>query len=292
MKRQIVFILSTNYAGSHFLALQLGSHSRCLSLGEFHRYRRSPAKMGRSACHVCESDDVCPVFQGVYGAPPGELFDRVFGNLAGMDPQLATVVDNSKKWDWAERFMGLKDYDLRFLHLIRDPRALVRRWLMNSKERGEARKIRFRTARRLWPHALGILLGPEDNVYAHKWVMQNREITDFLSRHQASHKLLTYRELVHFPDRVLGEIMTWLGQDYEPAQRQYWKFTHHGSQKPQYMKAPAGGKLHDQRWRQDLAPEVRERVAGHFQVRHYIAALGAGLDADGLVLHPEWQSTD
>ena len=288
MKRQIVFILSTNYAGSHFLALQLGSHSRCLSLGEFHRYRRSPGKMGRSACHICESDDVCPVFKGVYGAPPHELFGRVFGNLAGIDPQLSTVVDNSKKWDWAERFLGLDDCDLRFLHLIRDPRALVRRWLMNSEERGEAWKIRLRTARRLWPHALGILFGPEDNVYVHKWAMQNRQISDFLTRHELASRLLTYRELVHFPDRVLDEIMGWLGHEYEPAQQHYWDFTHHGSQKAQYMKAPEGGKLHDQRWQTDLSTEVQERVTGHAAVRRYIDGLGLQLAANGLVLHPGW----
>lgn len=39
-KKQIVYILSTNYAGSHFLALMLASHSRCASVGEVHQLRK------------------------------------------------------------------------------------------------------------------------------------------------------------------------------------------------------------------------------------------------------------
>jgi len=288
VKRQIVFVLSTNYAGSHFLALQVSSHSRCLSLGEFHRYRRSPDRLSRRACDICPSDAECPVFSGVYGASDHALFDRVFQNVGSYSPDVATVVDNSKKPDWAQRFLGLGDYDLRFLHLVRDPRALVRRWALTCKERGEVLKTRLRTARRLLPHAFDILSGPEDNVYAHKWVMQNREITTFLNRHQLSHRLVAYRELVQFPDRVVGDIMGWLGHQYEPSQLGYWNFTHHGSQKARYMKPPEGGKFHDQRWRTDLDVAVQERVAHHPQVNAYLAQIGMRLQDDGLVLHADW----
>src|SRR2546428_11097791 len=39
LKRTIIYILSTNYAGSHYLSLLLGSNSRSIHLGEIKRLR-------------------------------------------------------------------------------------------------------------------------------------------------------------------------------------------------------------------------------------------------------------
>ena len=94
MQRQIVFVLSTNYAGSHFLSLQLASHSQCISLGEFHRYKRSAARR-RQACSICADDEQCPVFHGLDNVALPQLFSKVFENIHALDPAITSGIDNS-----------------------------------------------------------------------------------------------------------------------------------------------------------------------------------------------------
>jgi hypothetical protein len=288
MERQIVYVLSTNYAGSHFLALQLASHSRCASVGEFHRYRR-PAATRRQACSICPDDEQCPVYRGLDEVPLRQLFDRVFANVQAVNPQVTALIDNSKKPDWAARFLDLEGFRQRYVHLVRDPRALVRRWMLCYETPAAKGKVRRLTARRCWPHLLSILRGPEDNVYVHKWAYQNRLISRFIRKNHLDARVITYQDLVQFPERILGDLMGWLGLEFEPRQLEYWTVTHHGSQKPEYMKAPAGGgRFHDLRWQQYLSPEAQQRIPAHPEVRRYLAELGITLNASGLTLHPEW----
>ncbi|MBN2452579.1 MAG: hypothetical protein JXR77_19500 [Lentisphaeria bacterium] len=286
MGRQIVTVLSTNYAGSHFLALQLASHSRAVSLGELHRFKRS-ADRRRQACSICPDDASCPVFHGLEGVPLGALYDRVFANLEAMDPRIALAVDNSKKPEWARRFLDLEGYTRRYIHLIRDPRALVRRWMLCYESAAEKSKVRRLMARRCWRRAWQILRGPEDNVYVHKWAYQNRRISRFLERFGLDARVITYQDLVLFPEQTLEGLMAWLGLTFEPDQLHYWTKKHHGSQKPQYMRPPPDGvRFHDLRWREYLAPEVRRRIADHREVRPYLAELGIVMTETGLTRHP------
>lgn len=288
MDRQIVYVLSTNYAGSHFLALQLSSHSRCASVGEFHRYRR-PAATRRQACSICSDDEHCPVYRGLDGVPLPQLFDRVFANVQGANPRVTTLVDNSKKPDWAGLFLGLEGCRQRYVHLVRDPRALVRRWMLCYETPAAKAKVRRMTARRCWRHGWSVLRGPEDNVYVHKWAYQNRLITRFIQQHGLDARVITYQDLVQFPERVLGDLMAWLGLEFEPRQLEYWTVTHHGSQKPEYMKPPkGGGRFHDLRWKQYLSPEAQQRIPTHPEVTRYLGEMGITLNASGLTLHPEW----
>ncbi len=288
MPRQIVYILSTNYAGSHFLALQLGSHSHCVSVGELHRYGRS-ADSRRKGCTICPDDAHCPLYGGLDGVPLRGIFERIFANALTLNPAVTTLVDNSKKHDWAERFLGLAGFEQRYIHLVRDPRALVRRWLIGYATPQAKAKVRRLTARRCWRHLVSVLAGPEDNVYAYKWAYQNRLVVDFIRRHNLDARVVTYQDLVQFPERILGELMTWLGLEFEPGQLQYWKIVHHGSQKPEYMKPPsAGARFHDVRWQESLSPEVQQRVATHPEVTRCLKAMGATLGATGLTLHPDW----
>jgi hypothetical protein len=281
MKKQLVFVLSTNYAGSHFLALQLAAHSRCISLGEFHRFKRRGDRR-RQACSICENDEQCPVFHGLADTPIPELYDRVFANIAALDPAIVTGIDNSKKTDWAEQFLKLDGYDLRFIHLIRDPRALVRRWMLGYESIAEKAKVRRLMARRCWQHGFSILSGSEANVYVHKWAYQNRLISRFLQNHKLDAKLLTYRDLVHEPTENLRDIMTWLGHEFEPEQLEYWRCEHHGSQKPQYMKKPEKPKYHDLRWKEFLDEKTRRDIASHLQVTRTLEALQLAMRDDGL----------
>ncbi|MEN8127696.1 MAG: hypothetical protein ABFR90_07805, partial [Planctomycetota bacterium] len=116
MDKQIVYILSTNYAGSHFLALQLGSHGRCASIGELHHFRRKDTT--KRMCHLCESDESCPVFSGIKEQSVENFYKTIFDNLDSYDSAVSTIIDNSKKVRWARRFIKPDGYTRKYIHLI------------------------------------------------------------------------------------------------------------------------------------------------------------------------------
>jgi hypothetical protein len=286
MNKQIVFVLSTNYAGSHFLALQLSSHTRCTSLGEFHRFKRRGERR-RQACSICDSDEQCPVFRGLADSPVAELYDRVFANIAEMDPGIVAGIDNSKKPAWAERFLDLDGYDRRYIHLIRDPRALVRRWMLCYDSPKAKSKVRRLMARRCWRRGFSILCGSEANVYVNKWAYQNRQISRFIESNRLNATTLTYRDLVQQPEQSISAIMQWLGHEFEPDQLEYWRFQHHGSQKPQYMKKPDTPKYHDLRWKDFLDTEAQIEIEQHPQVHDYLQHMTITMRDDGLTMTQE-----
>ena len=268
MDKQIVYILSTNYAGSHFLALQLGSHRRCASIGELHHFRRKNSP--HRACFMCDSDDVCPVFSGVKDKPVRKFYDAIFSNLAAYDSNISTVIDNSKKVRWARRFLKPDGYTRKYIHLIRDPRALVRRWMMSFDEPTK-KKMRIKTARRCWRHGWDILAGDEPNVYIWDWLYENQQITNFIKKNNLDVKIITYHDLVFRTDEVLADLMTWLGYDYEANQKNYWDFVHHSSVKSSYMQPPTDTeKIFDQRWKTFLSKDVKDRISEYSYIHSYL----------------------
>lgn len=276
MNQQIIYILSTNYAGSHLLALQLGSHSRCASIGELHHFRRKYTR--HRACHACPSDEVCPVFTGLRKQPVRGFYNTIFRNLAALDPAVTTIIDNSKKVRWAQRFVREPVYTKKYIHLIRDPRALIRRWMISFDEPAK-KKMRKKTARRCWTHAWNILTGDEPNVYVWDWLYENSQITKFIRNNNLDARLVTYRDLVFKADEVLAGIMKWLDFEYEPAQKEYWKFVHHSSVKTSYMQSPPEREqVFDQRWKTYLTKEVQDRVFNHARIQSYIRSLGLVFD--------------
>lgn len=284
MDGQIVFVLSTNYAGSHFLALQLGSHSRCASIGELRRFD-SKGKRRFEICNRCERDVACPLFSGVRNLPIQAMFGKLFENVHHYDPQVHTLIDNSKNTRWASRFVDLPGYGKRYIHLIRDPRALIRRWTLVYDTVQAKQKMKRMMARRCWRHGWNILRGDEANVYLWKWLHHNKLITDFIRDNDLDARLITYHDLVCHPDETLGDLMGWLGLDYEPAQKAYWSFVHHGSVKPHYMfPSNEGRTLHDQRWKEFLDEKTQQAALSHAGINAYVRDLGLTLDPDkGLI---------
>lgn len=286
-QRQVVYILSTNFAGSHLLTLQLGSHSQCISLGEFHRFKRA-GKKHKQACHICENDESCPLFSGISGLSPHQMHEHLFLNINNMNHNVHTAIDNSKKTIWAKRFLNTPGFKKKYIHIIRDPRALVRRWMVSYETNKEKMKERKHIARRYWQKSWNIMTGSEANVYIWKWLFQNQLITKFIQNYRLDARLVTYSDLVLYPDRILSELMNWIGVDYEPQQKEYWKFIHHGSVKSQYMQAPKDGlKTLDQRWKTFLDANTQRIIFEHPAVLEYLNKLNLHFDEDvGLVSKP------
>ncbi|MHC4150806.1 MAG: hypothetical protein ACYSSP_01735 [Planctomycetota bacterium] len=281
-EKQIVHVFSTNYAGSHFLALQLASHSKCASVGEFKMFKEGVNKKVKS-CNICESDEECPLFKGLTKHPVKELYKHVFINLEALEPDVHTIVDNSKKPRWARRFINMQGVKQKYIHLIRDPRALIRRWMLLYQTIEQKKKVRFKTARRCWCNGWNILTDSQVNVYIWKWLYHNRLITNFLNRYNPDFRIVTYYDLVTNTDGKLSELMNWIGFDYEPEQKEYWKFTHHCAVNKNYFQAPEDGeKIFDQRWKEFLDEETQMKVSTHPVILSYLDEIGLHLEDYGI----------
>jgi len=278
MTRQIVYVMATNYSGSHMLAHQLGSHSRMNTVGELLRRRR--ARYG-DMCYRCGSDEDCQIYRGVKDLRISKYYDKIFENQTACDDRVETIIDNSKKVRWARLFLRKKEYSKKFIHLIRDPRALVRRWILSFNTRKSKRKLRIKTARHCPRNFFDVLFGSESNVYIWYWLFRNRQISDFIRKNGLESTIVTYNDLVSAPERSLAELTEWIGYDYEPGQHEYWNFEHHGTVKTSYLNAPAGGRISaDQRWKEYLDAETQKMIFEHPHIRSYIEQLGLGFDVD------------
>ena len=80
MRRQIAFILSTNYAGSHFASLMIGSHTAAVHAGEVCRLRKE--SLNKVICARCGSAAACPLFREIHPETIDRAFDLLFAAVA------------------------------------------------------------------------------------------------------------------------------------------------------------------------------------------------------------------
>ena len=278
MNKTVVFILSTNFAGSHFASLLVGSHSRALHVGELRHYRKRRSQTQRVACRVC--DEGCRLLAGASPECVDRVHEIIFDNAGG---DITALVDTSKKVKWAARFVASSAYEKKFLHLIRDPRALAWRWDSYYGRSREARAQRLKWARRN-PTALPrLLFAPPRELYMHKWLRQNRDISRFIRRHRLDHRVVSYHDLAQHTADQLRELMAWIGLDFEPGQLDYWNFDHHGTQKAEYEWVKQQQvRLFDTRWKGFVTAEESRRIASHRGVTRYLASLGLRMVDDGI----------
>jgi hypothetical protein len=277
----VVFVLSTNYAGSHLLAQLIGAHSRCLSIGELRNFEklRQRARTDRNVVSDYASN---PLFAGLDACPPEAWHRRIFENAQAHRPGVTTLVDNSKRIEWAARCAKSADVRAVYVHLLRDPRALVRRWRATYGTRSEQRSQRRRLARRRPGRVVSALFAPIEIVYALKWLETNRSISEFCARRGPCTTVL-YEELARDPRAALARLMPALGLDYEPGQLEYGRVAHAGTLKREYLGASARSLVAvDERWRDELAAGLSARIVGMPALREYVASLGLTLDDGGL----------
>ena len=126
MNRSVVYILSTNYAGSHYLSLLLGSNSQTTHLGEVKRLRFADEADRKRACYLCRDKPDCKLLGGIGPENLADIYPIVFSRVP---TRVKVLVDSSKNTFWARRFLHDGRYARKYVHLIRDPRALVRRYV-------------------------------------------------------------------------------------------------------------------------------------------------------------------
>jgi hypothetical protein len=278
MKKRILYILSTSYAGSHFLSLMLGSNSQAMHIGEVKRLRKARDGSESSVCYVCGDEGLCPVLSGINQENINDIYENIFSKV---DPGITTLVDASKKPFWAERFINDDKYEYKFIHLIRDPRAYIRRMTLRYKELGRRLRVRRQVAVECPKLALYFLFRSDSILYAYRWLQQNQEISDFLARNRLKASLVTYRDLAMDTANQLQRLTEEAGLIFEPAQLEYWKAVHHGTQKIEYQ-ANKSEKIFDLRWREFLSPELSSKIVADRNINKYLTSIGLKIAENGL----------
>jgi hypothetical protein len=279
MKRTVAYILSTPYAGSHYLSLMLGSHTKAIHLGEVHHLLT--AERGEQSKEVQFSNG--KIFDGIGPDNIASLYDTIASRV---EPAPQLLVDNSKKIRWAERFADRQDFHRKYVHLIRDPRALIRRYGLNSTFRKVLRH-RWRLFRALPAVRSRIFWIPEASVWGYYWLWQNIRISQFLARHQGEAMVVTYRDLARQPAVEVARLMEWAGLEFEPAQLEYWRCEHIGTEKKSYDWIKEKQTTYfDLRWQQDLPLELQRTVSTDKLVLQYLDSIGLRMVDDGLTRLP------
>lgn len=277
MTRGLVYILSSNFSGSHFLSLMLGSHSRFAHLGEL----KNLIKQSRP-CATCGNAAACALISDLDRRPGADLYAQIFRRLPDT---VELLVDASKKPDWFRARDRTNRLGVHRIHLLRDPRALARRWLLHFPEPETQRRERIKMLRRRPAAAVRLLFGDMLEVYIHKWLRQNQEISAYLARSGGPWTLVTYEEIARQPAAALARINARLGCEFEPGQESYWRFAHHGTEKPEYewVKQRRQSTYFDLRWQEFLSAEQQRRITGHRALRRYLETQGLAFGDQGLV---------
>ena len=288
----VIFILSGNYAGSHLLARLLGAHPVCADIGELRNLPKFSQRPGSNASGTAAAFDKSPLFDGFLERPPEGWHAVLLARIRRQEPDVEVLVDNSKRIDWVDRFVAKPKVEVRCVHLLRDPRALVGRW-QRTFDRPARRRIRLREARREWRNGVRILRAPQSEMFAWRWLRENREIHAWLLRHHPRAPRLSYLELLEDPERTLRRLMPALGLDFDAAQLEYGRSPQYGTRKTTWnVPAGAGPPQPDLRWQGELDAQARAAVTNLPELQDHLAELGYRLAARGLERMHKNQTTE
>ncbi|MBV1875699.1 MAG: hypothetical protein KUG50_03650 [Cycloclasticus sp.] len=277
MKKTLVFIMSSNYSGSHFLSQLLGSNTQAIHVGEVKNVIKE-----NHDCYVCGNTGSCELFKGLEDIPKQEIYSTLFERA----PKGTNVlVDNSKKVGWVKQFLFLKQkYNIKIIFLLRDPRALSRRWAIRDISVWGHLRVRLKSARRYISSAIPILFSNPVYAYIYKWLEQNQRISEFVNNSGIDYKVVTYREVAYEKQKTLKELTEFIGLEYEEEQIDYWKFEHHGTQKPQYewIKKQKDATHVDLRWKEFLTEKQQSTILHSNYLHKFFSELNIEMRDDGL----------
>ena len=267
-KRTVVFILSSRRSGSNWVGYVLGSHSRSAFLGEFYR-GWSPEK--RRPCTYCQAQGLsaCKLLSGFEDVPEANAFDFAFSRLK----RKKVLVDCSKRPTWAAQFLANRDFDCKFIHLVRDPRGFY-----CSEKR--------RLPPELWPELIP------------KWIRQNVKIHRFITKSNVPAQIVFYDQLAKNPEIGFKKLFDFVGLKFKRGALEYWNFAHHGfaangasslvlasldnvTEEPcvltgddAFYQARRNSLFHDQRWEEQLSSAEIAAIEGTSELSDVLERLG------------------
>lgn len=261
----------------------LGSHSRTIHIGEVKRLRKVPEGESGNPCFRCKDKGPCPILSGINAGNIRSLYTTIFSRIG---PEKFALIDNSKTVrGWADQFLDYTDHPRKYVHLIRDPRAIVRRGFLNNEEKTARDRLgaRWDVMKSDPSRALRVMWGSQTDVYLYRWLIRNERITDFIEQNRLDAMLVTYEDLARDATKELRRLTEWIGLEFEPSQLEYWNVEHHGTQKPAYewVKEKKTSYV-DQRWKTYFPPEVQDRMVNNPAVQHYCRRAGVEIGGEGL----------
>lgn len=280
---KVVFILSTNYAGSHLLTQLLGAHPDCRSIGELHNYHKYQDRPDER--HSVVNDfSVNPWFKGLGSLAQVAWHQQVLRSIQSEHPNVYCLVDNSKKVAWAKKFADHPSIDARFVHLIRDPRALVRRWEKTYGTESEKRSQRRRLVRHNARYLIKAFSAHEYEIYLYKWLQSNKIITKFMESVGQEKSVVTYRDLAVDTEKTMSFIMPKLGLNYKKEQLNFGSVDHKGTLKKDYIEQSRRSEIKlDLRWKDDLPEKAKLFIEKNNKVACYLDRLKLRLGENGLI---------
>jgi hypothetical protein len=177
------------------------------------------------------------------------------------------LVDNSKSLSWARKTLASSEAR-RYIHLLRDPRAVVNSWRRRGQNKG-----------------------------LEQWVDENKRIAKFLSDQQLDSRAVSYDELAQRTDETLAGLCEWLGLVYELAQKSYWRVEHHGAGRngataafltdfvasdEAFYAERRRTNFYDTRWREELDAATRRAIERDVRLKAFLQRAGFELTDDGL----------
>ena len=279
----VVVLLGTNYSGSHLLSHLLSAHSKCLGVGELHRYQQLLG--GQDSAPVVSEYTSQPIYQGLDQIPVEQWHSTLSARAAeDRGGQVPVIIDNSKKVRWVERIAANPRYDVRLVHLVRDPRALVLRWLNTYETPARRRTQRLRVARRMWLRAPRILSGDWATVFTYKWLRENRQINDFIASRRLPSARISYHDVVFDTEPSLRRLMPQIGLEYESGQLQFGDSANLGTTKTAHAASVQRSEIKpDVKWRTQLDPGIVARIEANADVGRFLSELGLAFADNGLV---------
>jgi hypothetical protein len=278
---RVVFILSVNYSGSHLLSQLLGGHSACAAVGELKNLRKFVVQTGPDKALHDFSDN--PIYDGLPLIAEADWHATLLQRIRALHPEVSVLVDNSKKTEWAERFVSNSKVIPSYIHLIRDPRALLRKWRKMYDTPAKVRRERHKLLFSL-PPKLSMLTAADDRVFLYKWLEANRRITAFIASQGQAGTAITYHDLSTSTESTLTAVMHRLALPYEPGQLDYGNGRNFGTHKKDYAALSSRSEIAlDVRWKDDLPRQAQEMVIQDREVRAYLASQRIGFGEHGLI---------
>jgi hypothetical protein len=259
----------------------LGAHSQCASVGELVNLRKFSNPSHRLSA---TSDFVLnPMFAELQALTEEVWYATLIDRITAEHPGVTLLIDNSKKVDWARRFAMTPGVESRYVHLIRDPRALLRRWTRlydsNRLRRRQRRELLMRSPKQI----LKSFFASDQEVLLLKWLRANQEIASFIRSQKQQSPLVTYHDLVTDTSSELDRIMQPLGMRFEPDQMNFGDGRSFGTRKKDYLEMTERSEIRmDCRWRSELPVEVQQMWTSYPAVSRYLESLGLAFSDDGL----------
>ena len=281
LKPKIIFILSSNYSGSHLLTHLISSHSRACSVGELknlNKFLNRPSET-HSVFHDYATN---PLFKMLHTLPEKEWHVHLLEKIRVENDSIICLVDNSKKIGWAEKFINNPELEAICIHLIRDPRALARRWDKTFTDEN-AHRQRVKLALKQPLYGLKTVFKSNYDVYAYKWLIQNTRITNFLAKTNQQKNVISYSDLVSDTSAVLEKIMKQVGLNFEEGQLNYGRSKHIGTIKKDYVEQTKNSTIEeDLRWKEDLPPSASDGIKKNKDINRYLKSINLKWTNNGI----------